>query len=527
MIVVGLVLAAAVGTVFALVLLAVGMVRGLGTRPDLITPSAYRDERQAARPARTGEFKPDRAWPLYPFRQARADLARVWEESAACYRALWRWPARAFYSDRGSSPIGWWFVFPIPVTITVCLLTAGVALPVFYLVFALVSLGGLAAMLMVFAPVAAILHTAEAGRRKVLLTEAFCPRCFHVTPRPAYRCPGCSALHRDVRPGRLGLVMRRCECGTMLPTMALRAGRRLKAACQRCRKPLPLGAGAVRDVRITVFGDPGVGKTRFLHAALSCLIATTHRAGIAVEFLDQVSKEQAELGLDRLRSGQDTAQTPAAQPPALSLRLGAGRRSTLTHLFDTAGERFRDPQAHDSLGFLDRSGGLVYVIDPFTMEEVRRMLADRTGRPVQWSPADPEAAYGEVVERLRNSGVAASAQRLAIVISKVDLLQAAGVELPAESGLIADWLTRSGAHNLVLSARREFADARFFVVASQHGGPDGDTGPGGRSDDPGAPLRWLLKSHGVRLPAEPRSGRRPVTERLGETTGAETTGARP
>ena len=30
-------------------------------------------------------------------------------------------------------------------------------------------------------------------------------------------------LHQDVRPGELGLVMRRCECGTRLPTMPLRA----------------------------------------------------------------------------------------------------------------------------------------------------------------------------------------------------------------------------------------------------------------------------------------------------------------
>jgi hypothetical protein len=126
------------------------------------------------------------------------------------------------------------------------------------------------------------------------------------------------------------------------------------------------------------------------------------------------------------------------------------------------------------------------------------MLADRAGRHGQRTAVDPEAAYGEVVERLRDSGVAASAQRLAVVIAKADLLQAAGVELPASSELIAGWLMRSGAHNLVLSARREFADARFFVVASQA------AAPGRRPDeqhDPGAPLRWLLRSHRVRLGA--------------------------
>jgi Double-GTPase 2 len=517
MIAAGLVLTAAAGIVAGLILLAIGMVRGLGTSPDLISPSAYRDERHAASPARTGEFKPDRAWPLYPFRQARADLAKVWEETAACYRALWKWPADAFYTAKGGSPVGWWIVFPIPVAITICLLTAGLAAPVLYCLFALVSLACAAVMLTGFIPAALILRAAEAARQRALRTQASCPRCFHVTPWPAYRCPGCSALHRDMRPGRLGLIMRRCECGAMLPTMALRAGWRLKAACQRCRKALPPGAGAIRDVRITVFGDAAAGKTRFLHAALSSLNATAQRAGIALDFVDQSSREQVESGLERLRSGQDTPRTPATPPTALSLRVGTGARSALVHLFDTAGQRFRDPQAHDSLGFLDHSHGLVFVIDPFTLEAVHRMLADRADRHGQRPAADPEAAYGEVVERLRDSGVTAGAQRLAVLVAKADLLQAAGVELPVSSDQIAEWLMRSGAHNLVLSARREFADARFFVVTSQAAGHDGRPhGP----HDPGTPLRWLLRSHGVRLPAETETGRRSASERLGETTGA-------
>ena len=51
-------------------------------------------------------------------------------------------------------------------------------------------------------------------------------------------------------------------------------------------------------------------------------------------------------------------------------------------------------------------------------------------------------------------------------------------------------------HNLVMAARRDFAEVRFFAVASQ-------ALPAGAPDDPGAPLRWLLTSHGVRLPADP------------------------
>ncbi|MGD0064694.1 MAG: hypothetical protein ABSB76_14770 [Streptosporangiaceae bacterium] len=509
MVVIALIAAATAGIVSGMILLMIGMVRGLGTRPHLITPSVYRNEREKAKPARTGEFKLDKAWPLYPFRQAQADLARVWEETNVSYRTMWRWPARAFYSGSG----GWWVIFPIPLTITVCLLAAGLASALFFGLLALVSLGCLAVTVAVFAPIAGILLGLESGRRRLLRTQASCPRCFHVTPWPAYRCPGCSILHRDIRPGRQGLIMRRCECGTLLPTMPLRAAWRLKAACQRCRKPLPPGAGAVRDLRISVFGDTKAGKTRFMYAALSSLMTTAERAGIAVLFPDQSSREQAELGLERLGSGQDTPGTPGNALGAVTVQLRTGAGATLARLFDTAGEHFRDPQMHDSLGFLGNSHGLVYVIDPYSIGPVRRHLPPQGGRDRSRVVADPEAAYGEVVERLRDSGVPAGKQRLAVIVSKADLLRAAGMELPAESGLIADWLMDAGAHNLVLSARREFAETRFFAVASQPA--RGDGGP----DDPGTPVRWLLRSYGVRLPAERASGRH-AHQPLGETTRA-------
>lgn len=510
MIAAGLILTAGIGVIIGVILFAVAIVRGLATRPNLIAPSAYRDERQAAKPSRTGEFKPDKAWPFYPFRQAWADLAKVGEEFGACYSTMWKWPGDSFFSDKNGSPVGWWIVFPIPVVVITCLLAAGVAASACYLLFALVILGCMAATMAVFWPVAIIATGIERARRGLLRTQASCPRCFHVTDWPAYRCPGCSALHRDIRPGRLGLIMRRCDCGALLPTMPMRAAWRLKAACQRCGKPLPPGAGAVRDVRISIFGDPAAGKTRFLHAALSSLMATAERAGLAFGFSDQPSKEQLELGLDRLGSGQDTARTPGTALAALTIQLGTGARSTLVHLFDIAGEHFRDPHMHDSLGFLGHSQCLVYVIDPFSIGPVRQQMAGRHG---QREVADPEGAYGEVVERLRDSGVASGGQRLAVIVSKADLLQAAGLELPADSDRIAAWLMESGAHNVVLSARREFAEVRFFAVASQAAGEDGSP------YDPGAPLRWLLRSHGVQLPADSGSGHR-ARQHLGETTGA-------
>jgi hypothetical protein len=485
-----LVILTALGILLGVVLSLLSLVAGLALRPDLITPSAYRAERIKVHPVGTGQFEPDSAWPFYPLRQVRADLARIEAERRARYGKLWNWPF---------GPAIWILFFPVSVAATICLLVTGLTTIVLTGLLALVAWICAAFTAAVSGGTATLLRGAESSWHTRMRTEASCPRCYHVTPRPAYRCPGCSKLHRDVRPGRLGLFTRRCECGALLPTMVLRAAWRLEAVCQRCGEPLRAGSAALRDVRISIFGDTSAGKTRFMYAALDSLVDITTRAHIPLGFPDEESKDQATVALDLIRSGQNTVKTSEVLPTALTCKVGTGLGGTLVHLFDTAGEHYRNGQLHDSLGFLDHGHGLVYVLDPFSVGAVRDRMAGQNASALRLANAaagDPETAYGEVVSRLRDSGVEAGGQRLAVVVSKADLLSAGGLELPDESAAIADWLMSVGVHNLVLSARREFAEARFFTVASLA------ASQARHSHDPGAPLHWLLVSRGVRLPDE-------------------------
>lgn len=486
-----LLILAGIGILVGVVLSAASLVAGLARRPNLIAASAYQAERVKAHPLATGQFGPDVAWPFYPLRQMRADLARVEAERRARYRKLWKWPFTLFI----------WILFaPVSVAALLCLLVAGLTTLLLAGLFALVMWICAGVTTAVFGAGVLLLRGAEGAWHARMRTEASCPHCYHVTPRPAYRCPGCQRLHRDVRPGRLGLFTRRCTCGTLLPTMVLRAAWHLEAVCQKCGKPLRAGSAALRDVRVPIFGDTSAGKTRFLYAGLDSLISATARAGVPFSFPDEESQDQATVALGLIRSGQDTVKTSQTLPTAVTCRLGTGAGSTLVHLFDTAGENYRDAQLYDSLGFLDRGHGLVYVLDPFSVGAIRDRMAGQSAPVVQMAHAaagDPETAYNEVVSRLRDSGVKAAEQRLAIVVSKADLLVAGGIESPEDSAAIADWLNAMGVHNLVLSARREFAEVRYFTVASLA------ATQASRGHNPGAPLRWLLASRGVRLPGEP------------------------
>jgi hypothetical protein len=483
--------AAALGVI----LFAVALARALAADPDLVVPRADRAEQTSARPVRPGEFPPDLAWPFYPFRQSRADLTRARRNMADNNAAVWRRPARWFFRDY----VAWWILFPVPAVIVSFLLVASLVSWLCYLVYALVTIICSAVSLAVLVPAAALLRAIERRRRSRVGTGAACARCFHVTPWPAYRCPTCQHLHHDVRPGRLGLVTRRCECGTHLPTRASRAAWQVTPVCKRCGASMPPGAGAVRDIRIPVFGDISAGKTRFLYASLNSLMVTAERADLAVTFPDTESQEQADFGLSIIRDGLETAKTSPNTHVALTFRLGRGQQSEFVHLFDAAGEHFRSARRPDVLRFLDDGQGLVYILDPFSIEAVSKELGGADAPAVVSARAadgDPELTYDEVASRLRDTGVPASRGRLAVVVSKADLLRSAGLDLPAGSQAIAQWLRDRGVHNLVLAARRDFAEVRFYLVASQAISP-------GDPDDPGAPLRWLLRAHGSRLPADP------------------------
>lgn len=482
------------GLVLGVTLFAVALAQALGRGQDLVTPATERAEQGKAHPAGPGEFKPDLAWPCYPYRQSAADLARVRERVRDVNDRVWR-PGKAFFGGGA----GWWIVFPVPVATIAFLIVVSLASWFCYAVYAVANVIVAQASLAILVPVSAALRAAEHTRRKNRLTQAACMSCFHVTEWPAFQCPACRKRHQDgIRPGRLGLLRRRCQCGTHLPVLASRAAWAITPLCKRCGEPLPEGAGAIRDVRIPVFGDVSAGKTRFLYASLSSLMATARRAKRDVTFPDDASRSLARFGLDVIQSGQETAKTSTDTPVSLTCRLGSGRQSELLHLFDAAGELFRATRDPGTLRFLDEGHGLVYVLDPFSADGIRKQLGGKGAAALARAHAaagDPELTYDVVVSRLRDTGVLASTQLLAVVVSKADLLRSAGLPLPDGSDAIAQWLRDAGVHNLVMAARHEFAQVKFFTVSSQ------DVPPGG-PDDPGAPLRWLLTAHGVRLPED-------------------------
>jgi hypothetical protein len=473
----------ACGVIVGLIVFVVVALRTILDHHSLVSPADFKEER-AAIEADKHHAELDEAWPWYFRRQVHADGQRMEAEGRGTYVQLWRALGAPLFTRAPRTgalqPTGAWLLVPYPVAVlpflagTLAGLLAGAAL------YLSVELVVLALAWCVFGVLVGILRGAEAAWLRLHRSSATCHYCHHVGDRPAYRCSRCAAVHRDIRPGRLGVFQRRCACGELMPTMVLRAAWSQQAVCQRCGEPLPAGSAATRDIRVAIFGDVAAGKTRLLYAALDSLATAAAANSLAIDYPDDRSRALAGTALATIRADAETAKTGLAAANALSFRLGTGANSTLVHVFDVAGELYRDGERYDDVSFLDNGHGLIFVVDPLTVRE------------------KSDLAYGQVVGRLRDRGVKKESQRLAVVVSKVDLLAERGVDFPAESAAIAEWLSENGLHNVVIAAENEFAAVSYFAVASV--AAERST-PG---TDPGAPLRWLLWARGVALPAEPQ-----------------------
>ncbi len=116
----------------------IGLILGLILRPVIITPTRYQADQVKAHPVAAGQFPPDPAWPLYPFRQAGIDRRVVrmylsiltWRVGLICSRALyraWQRPGDALSRGRHASRIVWWLFFPVAVAVMVFLLAGGLS----------------------------------------------------------------------------------------------------------------------------------------------------------------------------------------------------------------------------------------------------------------------------------------------------------------------------------------------------------------------------------------------------------------
>lgn len=477
------------GLVAALLVLVLVVLDDSGA--GVLTPAGARD----GLPGRVAyEFvRRDHAWPQYFAAQVVLD---AWGTARRAYGwAELMWTRVVGWLERHSWGGFWWPVVAVPAVVAMVAVSAGMSAGVLAGLLAIAAVALVAWL--VGLPVVYLLRAVDAGWRLVWRSRASCTACFATARVPAYRCRGPHSrgeraagddLHRDLRPGRLGVLWRRCSCGSRLPTMVLRAAfsRHLEACCPSCGRTLFDRAGVVRDVRAPVFGAASAGKTQFIMSALVGLHRAADGAGVRLTLPEERGRATYAIYADLVARNAPAPKTDTTAPVSVTARIEQGLNTTLLHLFDAAGETLTDPEQNAGLSYLDTAATLTFVLDPFSIARVRDEHGVASAGVFAAANAalhDPEDSYNATAQRLQEYGVPTGRRRLAFVVTKADLLARLPARMPAtEPAAVRAWLCANGLENLVTAAERDFREVRYFLVSGR------DTGPAG----PVSVLRWVL-----------------------------------
>src|SRR5271166_221522 len=332
-----------------------------------------------------------------------------------------------------------------------------------------------------------VLRGADSAVLRVKNIRMVCPDCYERVPYPGYECPspGCTRRHRDVRPGRFGIMRRRCRCGTRMNTLLLFGSSRMNAFCPYCGHALEHRPGQAPEIVLPFFGAAGAGKTRLLFSMVVQLQMWNETGQLNAGFGDAATTRELSRAGTILRSQTATAKTAVQLPRAYIIRLGPAHGTRILHMFDAAGELFYSTERTQELRYLSKARTFILVIDPLSVPAFwDRLPPERQAAldEVRSTAPSPDLAYQQAYQEIEAMGVHLRKVRLAVVFSRADLIDAPGTD-------IAEWASDVlGLGNLVRSARLNFREVRFFFTASVM------TGEVMHESIP-ALMRWVLGRH--------------------------------
>ncbi|CUR58044.1 conserved membrane hypothetical protein [metagenome] len=464
-------------------------------KPDIATPDAVVAGKVLgdAPKGQAKHFGWDRAWPVYNPHQAKRDANAVLAQTKRTVKGAFAW---LFDQD----PMPAWVAVLLPPFVGFAI-GAWISTLVWYVVMGL--LGGVVYTIQQIGVLGYRWYDRLIRRRRKATLR--CAKCYRDTTAPSYRCSNtsCSTIHHDVRPGPLGIVHRRCGCGTTIPATVGGAAKHLVTVCPFCLEDVPKGSGTRRVLPVPVIGAVGAGKTQFLSSAVVELQRRVESLSGSLTPISPVAETFLKAASAAIASGQRVAKTAwEDRPEGVPLVLSLQGRELEVQLMDAAGENFVDWERSQGLGYIDTADVLLFILDPLALPKVtEQMRVANMGGVVPIAQGDPEDSYASVVDRLRAEDVRLGSKSLAIVLTKLDVLQTlpglASLD-PSESATIKSWLRSNGADGFIRRVDQDFKRVEYFAVDS-YGTRDGHS--------PLHPVRvldWALKTTDPRLSVIPR-----------------------
>ncbi len=501
--------------------LAIGILTGIilpprvlrgkaSNKPEIATPDAVVAGKVLgnAPKGQAKHFGWDRAWPVYNPHQARRDANAVLAQTKSTVNGAFSW----LFNNRRSMPVGAGALLPVLLLPPFLGFAIGAWLStlVWYLVMGL--LGGVVYIVQQTGVLGYRWYDQLIRRhRKATLR---CAKCYRITATPSYQCSNasCATIHHDVRPGPLGIIHRRCGCGTSLPATVGRAAKHLVTMCPFCLQDVPAGSGTRRVLPVPVIGAVGAGKTQFLCSGVIELQTRVESLSGSLTPISPVAETFLEAATAAVSSGQPVDKTAwEDRPEGVPLVLSMKGRELEMQLMDAAGENFVDWERSQGLSYIDTADVLLFILDPLALPVVtEQMRIANQADVVPVAQGDPEDSYASVVDRMRAGDVRLGSKSLVMVVTKLDVLRTlpnlSSID-PADGTTIKSWLKSNGADGLIRRVDQDFNQVEYFAVDS-YTVRDGDD-----ALHPVHVFDWVLKATDSRLTVFPQAGNVDSAER--------------
>jgi ABC-type phosphonate transport system ATPase subunit len=343
-----------------------------------------------------------------------------------------------------------------------------------------------------------VLRGADSAMLRVKNVKMICPYCYERVPYPAYDCPSpdCASRHRDVRPGKYGIIRRRCRCGARMNTLLLFGSSRMAAFCPHpgCEHSLEHRPGEAPEIVLPFFGAIGAGKTRLLFSMVTQLQTWTEKGQLKAEFGDSSTARELDIASTVMRSGSSTIATSVELPRAHVIRLTVKRGTRILQLFDAAGERFYNTDRTQELRYLNKARTFILVIDPLSVEGFWQQLPASSQAElssVRSTAPSPELAYQQTHQQMEAMGVELKKVRLAVVFSRADLIGVVG----EQDSDVTEWARGIlGLGNLIRSTGQNFKEVGYFRTAAIM------DAEGTMHKSIAELMDWVMAKEGVELP---------------------------
>lgn len=320
--------------------------------------------------------------------------------------------------------------------------------------------------------------------------EQHCPHCYMTFRVPGYVCPSCGKIHKDLIPGKTGILVARCECDKFLPSALITGRSRLDGVCPKCEKALAV-AGA-KEFTLQLIGGNTSGRTAYL-AAFQHMYRETNKNADSVQLL-LFPKERFD-DLEKMFMNGVTQESSKTATVTYSIvhDYSDGSKDNLV-IYDIPDEVLMSGVYEQNPLNFAYSNGILVILDPTAIRSVRAENEKKGQRIPDGSYSDSEAEIEDIIiefiqqfSRLSNRSSSRKIKiPVAVIINKIDLKAVNGkigrdaISYKFESNpdlyngdysiarnkICRDYIVSLGMYNTINNLESVFSNVQYFAASA-------------------------------------------------------------